>query len=177
MTDEETTVSQPFLTLHVPLTFLLQSGFHVDLVSPETGMAAHTVHGYPGGRLTRSKAKAMSTSSEPSSTRTSPKSKTQSPFTGKGKILSEASDLPFPSELSKKRKRPSGLVAAPPDKAPVVHLTEGDSEANIDHAATPKKIKTKASLKGQDEEKRLKIFRKKAPLSYLEKLERARGQR
>lgn len=140
-------------------------------------MAAPTVHGYPGGRLTRSKAKVMSTSFEPSWTRTSPKSKTQSAFTGKGRILSEASELPFSSELSKKRKRPSGPVAAPPDKASVVYLTGGDSKENTHLAATPKKIKTKASPKGQNEEKRLKIFRKKAPLSYLEKLERATGQR
>jgi len=42
-----------------------------------------------------------------------------------------------------------------------------------------KKRKTKSDkvTKPEDEEKRLRVFRKKAPLSYLEKLERATSQR
>lgn len=40
-----------------------------------------------------------------------------------------------------------------------------------------RKTKGEASPKPEDEEKRLRVFRKKAPFSYLEKLERATSQR
>ena len=49
---------------------------------------------------------------------------------------------------------------------------------NADHASSPpKKQKTDSPSKKKDEEKRLRVFRKKAPLSYLEKLQRATSQR
>ena len=137
-------------------------------------MAARTVQGYPGGKLIRSKTKLTST---PSSNPTASQSKPQPAFAGKGKMLSEASELQSSSNSLKKRKRPSGSVPAPPDKVHVVDLTRDDSEADRDLATTPKKKKMKAPSKGQSEEKRLRVFRKKAPLSYLEKLERATGQR
>ena len=140
-------------------------------------MAARTVQGYPGGKLTRSKAKLMSTTYEPSSTRTAPQPKTQPPFSSKAKRLSKAPELHSASNPPKKRKRPSSSTPAPSKKVPLVHLTGDGHEANMDLATTPKKRKTEVSLKGQKEEKRLKMFRKKAPLSYLEKLERATGQR
>lgn len=140
-------------------------------------MAARILQGYPDGKLTRSKTKLMSSPFELSSTRTAPQPKTQPAFTGKGRLLREAPELLSSSSSSKKRKRPSGSVPAPRDKIPVVDLTGDDKGANVELAATAKKRKTKVSPKGQDGEKRLKMFRKKAPLSYLEKLERATGQR
>lgn len=53
------------------------------------------------------------------------------------------------------------------------------TEENTHVGSPPKKQKTaaKSPSKRKDEEKRLRVFRKKAPLSYLEKLERATSQR
>lgn len=140
-------------------------------------MAARTVHDYSGGQLTRSKAKLMSAPYEASSTCKAPQLRTLSAFEGKGEMLYEAPEPHAASNPSKKRKKPSGSLSAPHHEVPVVDLTGDDKDENLGSARTSRKRNTKASSHEPDEEKRLKMFRKKAPLSYLEKLERATGQR
>lgn len=60
-------------------------------------------------------------------------------------------------------------------KLAVVDLTQEDGDEFVPKSA--KKRKTASSSKDKDEEKRLRIFRKHAPKTYLEKLSRAQGQR
>ncbi|MCJ1388772.1 hypothetical protein MMC18_001622 [Xylographa bjoerkii] len=72
---------------------------------------------------------------------------------------------------TKKRRR---TATTPTSKSSVIDLTsEGDDSV----VTTAKKRKTASPRKGQDEEKRLKMFRKHPPQSYLEKLNRAAEQR
>ncbi len=70
-------------------------------------------------------------------------------------------------------KTPRGVNAAPQqgEYGPLGDTNPGSPPS--------KKRKTKSDkvTKSEDEEKRLRVFRKKAPLSYLEKLERATSQR
>lgn len=63
----------------------------------------------------------------------------------------------------------------PRGKATVIDLT-GDDEDDL-VISTPSKKKRSKAKAGQDEEKRLKMFRKSAPLSYFDKLHRAQTQR
>lgn len=140
-------------------------------------MAACAVQDYSSGRLTRSKAKLKSAPYEASSTCTGPRPRNVPTSAGKEKLLYEVPEPPAASNPSKKRKKPSGSLPARHHNVPVVNLTGDDKDTNMGSATTPKKRNTKVSDHGPGEEKRLKIFRKKAPLSYLEKLERATGQR
>ena len=144
-------------------------------------MAARTVYGSSASRTNRGPTKLTSTpsTSKPSSTRKAPQSKPQSLFASKRKLLYEGSEWSSSSETTRKRKRPSDPISTPPGKAnaPIVDLTAENDEADAELATALKKRKTKASPKGHNEEKRLRMFRKKAPLSYVEKLERAMGQR
>jgi len=57
----------------------------------------------------------------------------------------------------------------------VIDLT-GDDEDGLEISTPSKKKRSKAKA-GQDEEKRLKMYRKSAPLSYFDKLHRAQTQR
>jgi hypothetical protein len=70
-------------------------------------------------------------------------------------------------------KTPGGVNAAPQ------HGGYGPLDATLPGNPPSKKRKTKSDnvTKPEDGEKRLRVFRKKAPLSYLEKLERATSQR
>ena len=70
-------------------------------------------------------------------------------------------------------KKPQGTSALPS------HSTYDAAHASAVTSPPPKKRKSKTGShsKAKDEEKRLRVFRKKAPLSYLEKLERATSQR
>ena len=55
-----------------------------------------------------------------------------------------------------------------------IYLTNEDDDLIVKRA---KKRKTASPRKGKDEEKRMRMFRKHPPQSYLEKLNRAIGQR
>lgn len=71
------------------------------------------------------------------------------------------------------RKRPR-TPAASISKTAVVDLTNEEDEAIT---RSLKKRKTASPSKAKNEEKRLRVFRKHAPQSYLEKLSRAQSQR
>lgn len=140
-------------------------------------MAARTVPDHSGGKLTRSKARLMSTPYEASPTCNASQHMTQPAFLGKENLLYEVPEPYAASSPLRKRKKTSDPLPSPHHKVSFVDLTGDDKEANLGSATTPKKRKIKARANGSHEEKRLKMFRKKAPLSYLEKLERATGQR
>ena len=76
------------------------------------------------------------------------------------------------SPATPSRKRTRGTTT-PRNKIPIVDPTQDEEDAGSSH----KKRKTVFPGKAKDEEKRLKMFRKYAPKSYLEKLSRAQGQR
>ena len=91
-----------------------------------------------------------------------------------------------PSALSVKRpEKPSAPSKPSPPKKPrgtMVAARHGAyGKADSLHQVSPprkkQKKKTDLSSETDNEEKRLRVFRKKAPLSYLEKLERATSQR
>jgi len=70
----------------------------------------------------------------------------------------------------KKRKR----TLVQKKKLPVVDPT---SEASLENSSSLKKKTNPSPGKDKNEEKRLRVFRKRAPQSYLEKLHRATSQR
>lgn len=108
---------------------------------------------------------------------------TEAPFRKRKKIHStpaQASSSPMqrpskPEAPSKptRPKTPRGVKAAPQQDG------YGAFDATNPSSPPSKKQKTKGETltKPEDGEKRLRVFRKKAPLSYLEKLERATSQR
>ena len=71
---------------------------------------------------------------------------------------------------TRKRRR----TTITPSFSNIIDLTNDDDEVAI---SSSKKKKTSSPRRGKDGEKRLKMFRKQAPQSYLEKLNRALGQR
>lgn len=79
------------------------------------------------------------------------------------------------------KKRLRNVATIPPaivdggKKSAVVDLTQSDGDELIIKSA--KKRKTVSPSRDKDEEKRLRIFRKHAPKTYLEKLSRAQEQR
>ena len=73
------------------------------------------------------------------------------------------------------KKRKMAAKTTPKSKGPVVDLTQED-DTQV-HSPPTKKKKGVSSRKAKDEEKRLKRFRAHAPLSYLERLNRATTQR
>ena len=70
--------------------------------------------------------------------------------------------------------RHSKNAAPTPGKRTYIDLTTEDQDFE---APVTKKRKPGTPRKSKDEEKRLKVFRKQPPQSYLEKLSRALGQR
>ena len=104
-------------------------------------------------------------------------SHTHSPYVGKGKMLSETSEPQSSSIYERKRKSSSLATSSPGGKTPIIDLTGDDHEADIEITTTQKKRKLNSQRKGKGEEKRLKMFRKKPPVSYLERRERLLGQR
>lgn len=82
---------------------------------------------------------------------------------------------PTSPTVPKRRKVINTPTSTPRGKAKVIDLT-GDDEDNLEIVTPSKRRRSKAKT-GQDEEKRLKMFRKSAPLSYLDKLNRAQTQR
>ncbi|MCJ1298910.1 hypothetical protein MMC08_001701 [Hypocenomyce scalaris] len=134
-------------------------------------MAARTVYNSSASRTNRGPTKLTSTpsTSKPSSTRKASQSEPQSLLASKRKILYEGSVWSSSSKTTRKRKRPSDPISTPPGKvnAPIVDLTGENDEADAELATALKKRKTMASPKGHNEEKRLKMFRKKAPLSMF----------
>ena len=106
------------------------------------------------------------------------------PPTGKRKL--DESTISRSSESATGRlEKPSAPVKLSRPKKPQEksalssHSTYGAAHASAITSPPPKKQKSKTGShsKEKDEEKRLRVFRKKAPLSYLEKLERATSQR
>ncbi len=94
-----------------------------------------------------------------------PKAMFEEPLT----LSTDESSLPTP--VLKKRKR----TLVQKKKLPVVDPT---SEASLENSSSSKKKKTDPPPgKDKNEEKRLRVFRKRAPQSYLEKLHRATSQR
>lgn len=83
-------------------------------------------------------------------------------------VVDDSSDHEMASPAKKKRK----VVPGSSFKKPIV--VDDLSEREV---ASPAKKKRTASKKSSEEEKRLRVFRKKAPLSYLDRLERATSQR
>ncbi|MCJ1476629.1 hypothetical protein MMC13_005297 [Lambiella insularis] len=77
-----------------------------------------------------------------------------------------------PQTPSRKRRRPT--VASSTHESLIDLTTNDEDEAIITNS---KKRKTASPRKGKDEEKRLRVFRKQPPQSYLEKLSRAQSQR
>ena len=76
---------------------------------------------------------------------------------------------------SKSSPRGSSKNSAPtPGKRMFIDLTTEDQDLE---SPVSKKRKPVTPRKSKDEEKRLKVFRKQAPQSYLEKLSRALAQR
>lgn len=69
-----------------------------------------------------------------------------------------------------KRKRTAAVSGKPTTSTPASRATAFDADDDEPSAKATKKQK-------KQEEKRSRIFRKKAPLSFLEKLERAQTQR
>jgi len=117
-------------------------------------MASRTIEGSSSGRVTRG--------------------------TNKGRRLYDGSTLAESPPVAKKRKRAITQVSAPSGKrgnVSVVDLTEEDDGERMGQLKPAKKRKTNSPRKDQGEEKRLRKFREKAPLSYTGKLERAMGQR
>ncbi|KAI4141232.1 MAG: hypothetical protein LQ340_007690 [Diploschistes diacapsis] len=88
--------------------------------------------------------------------------------------------LGLPGQSPTKRRRIEPVVPARRPRRGgknVVDLTAEYHENDEDEAATkPAKRKPRRKT-GTDEEKRLRVWRKKAPQSYLQKLERATSQR
>ena len=76
--------------------------------------------------------------------------------------------------VPKRRKLTNTPTSTTRNKAEVIDLTGDDDDVEI---ATPSKRKNTKAKANQDEEKRLRMFRKSAPLTYLEKLHRAQTQR
>ena len=73
-----------------------------------------------------------------------------------------------------RKRRRVATPNASSGKAPLIDLTENNSDATFSPKKKPKKS---SPTKVQPEEKRLKRFRPHPPLSYNEKLERAKTQR
>ena len=86
-------------------------------------------------------------------------------------LISQEGDEVEQKTPTRKRRRTATI---PTSSSSVIDLTREDDEVM---AINLKKKKTTSPRKGQDEEKRLKLFRKHPPQSYLEKLNRASGQR
>ena len=81
-----------------------------------------------------------------------------------------------PRTPAKKRKRDVTLpVTRRGGKPQVIDLTQDEEDEAITKSS--KKRKAAASRASEDEEKRLRMFRKHPPSKYLEKLNRALGQR
>lgn len=76
----------------------------------------------------------------------------------------------------KRRKLTNTPTSTLCGKAVVIDLTGDDDDVEVDIVTPSKKRKPKAKT-GQDEEKRLRMFRKSAPATYLDKLYRAETQR
>ena len=74
--------------------------------------------------------------------------------------------------VTKKRKR---MATSTPTKQ-VINLDDGEDDQEI-FSPSKKKKKMATPKKANDEEKRLRRYRQKAPASYLEKLNRATTQR
>ncbi|MCJ1336831.1 hypothetical protein MMC09_002109 [Bachmanniomyces sp. S44760] len=73
-----------------------------------------------------------------------------------------------------KRKRCNTLASTSQSTAKIIDLTGDDCDRK---APTPKRRKVAPTSKGKDGEQRSRGFRKHPPKSYLQKLERALGQR
>ena len=76
--------------------------------------------------------------------------------------------------------KPGGKQAITKSRSSKIHnmRTEFTALQTDDAGSPPKKPNSRPSIeKGKQEEKRLRLFRKKAPYSYLEKLARATSQR
>jgi len=84
-------------------------------------------------------------------------------------------DEPTSPIMTKRRKVTNTPTSTSRGKAKVIDLT-GDDGDDVE-IVTPSKRKKPKAHSGQDEEKRLKMFRKSAPLTYLDKLHRAQTQR
>lgn len=77
----------------------------------------------------------------------------------------------------KRRKVTNTPTSTPCGKAVVIDLTGDDDDDNEIDIITPSKKRKSKAKTGQDEEKRLRTFRKTAPSTYLDKLYRAETQR
>ena len=140
---------------------------HIDL-SDRTAFMARS-----SPRATRSSTRLTMPSTKPASamskTKTSPSSDTSS-------VKPMTKPTPAPTS-SLKRKRPSApteetLKPSPATKtSALATLEDGDADDQESSSKSAKKQKKK------QEEKRPRMFRRKAPQSFLEKLERAQTQR
>ncbi|KAJ9655253.1 hypothetical protein H2198_005869 [Neophaeococcomyces mojaviensis] len=83
-----------------------------------------------------------------------------------------SSSVPKSTKTSLSKKIASNTRTPSSRKRKHIHLTQDDD----DESALAPKRKSKASKKGQ-EEKRLRVFRARAPQTFLSKLERAQTQR
>ena len=93
----------------------------------------------------------------------------------KSEAIPNPKNGPTSPSVAKRRKVSGTPKSARTGKATIIDLT-GDDEDDVEIATPSRKKKAKAKT-GQDEEKRLKMFRTRAPLSYLDKLHRAQTQR
>ncbi|KAI9874879.1 MAG: hypothetical protein M1830_009183 [Pleopsidium flavum] len=141
-------------------------------------MASVTV----GGRTTPSGSRIKSTTATPTSQTSQKlpanrKRKSDAPLPFKaGKNEDYATSSTASPSTVKRRKTITTPASTPGGKAKLTDLT-GDDDEEFEIVTPSKKKRTKTAAPGQDEEKRLKMFRNKAPLSYLEKLNRALTQR
>lgn len=119
------------------------------------------------------------TQTSPTSQKLSTNRKRRSEATQGCQTGKDADHTTSPSPISssaKRQKTATHSASKLGDKATPVDLT-GDDDEEVEIVTPSKKEKRKATATSQDEEKRLKMFRKEAPLSYLGKLERAVTQR
>ena len=100
------------------------------------------------------------------------KASTPPAYSSRKKKVEDATAMHLPLPSSAKRARSSSKRSSAASK--VGHSNKGDD--NRVFSPYPKK-KSASPSKNKDAERRLRVFRKMAPLSYLEKLERATSQR
>lgn len=79
------------------------------------------------------------------------------------------------STLPECKRRP--MTTLDSNTKPVFIVLTNESENHEGIVLSSKKAKKSSPRKEKDDEKRLKLFRKKAPLSYYERLRRAQEQR
>jgi len=141
-------------------------------------MASMTIRGRttPSGSKTKSTTgmQTSPTSQKPPANRK--RKSDRAPLSAAGKNADYTTSPSASPSTVKRRKTTTTSASTLGGKVKLIDLT-GDDDEEVEIVTPPKKKRSKAAATSQDEEKRLKMFRKKAPLSYLEKLNRALTQR